>query len=165
MSDNRNFKLIKVTPNNLFLRIRPLGMNGVERDFFLTNRNPVQVLPMDWALGIFQDSGLFEMYQKGLFTFDDNDAAVQAAYEKGVYFADKLDFTPADPKLAEQVLNTLKSGNRAAILDAIKTHGKTFVQNVAVRNLSDLTQGVVSMLESTLKIQLVVDDLAGDIEN
>lgn len=158
MSENKNYTLIKVAPQDVLFDIHPVSNMGLTRRIHLTARNTKQALPRDWALGIFQDEGVFQMYKQGVFTFDDNDSIVKDAFEAGVYFDETLDFTPADTKQNDKILTVLKSGNRSNILKAVETYGADTVKNVAVLNLKNLTQGVISMLESTLNTQLVLDE-------
>lgn len=157
MSEIKTFKITKTTPGTVLFRISPASNNTISRLVTLTDRNPHQVLPLDWALGIFLDSGVYALYQQGAFTCNDNEGLVKAAYEAGVYFDDKLDFTPTKQGYEDEIFAILSKGNRAAILDAIKQHGDERVRNVAIARVKDLTQGVVSMLETYFHIQLTID--------
>lgn len=158
MSDNKNYTLIKVAPQDVLFDIHPVSNMGLTRRIHLTSRNTKQALPKDWALGVFQDEGVFQMYKQGIFTFDDNDSIVKEAFAAGVYFDEALDFTPADVKQNDKIYAILKTGNRVNILKAIETYSADTVKNVAIQNLKNLTQGVISMLESTLNTQLVLDE-------
>ena len=118
---------------------------------------PQQVLPLDWVLGIFLDSSLYGMYKKGIFTFNDNEGVVQAAREAGVYFDETLDFAPAKENNVAQILKVLKSGVRADILKTIKDNGDDLVKSVVIKHASDLTTGVIQMLETHWRVQLTMD--------
>jgi hypothetical protein len=157
MSENKNYKLIKTTPNDVILVLRPISNPLLTRKVVLTDRQPFQILPQDWALGVFMDNGCYALYKNKAITFDDNDSIVKAAYETGVYFDEQLDFTPAKPNRSDQILRVLESGNREAILRTIREEGKEVVKDVATANVKNLKQGVVNMLESTLGVQLTVD--------
>lgn len=157
MSEMKVFKIKKTVPGDVLFVVHPLSNMQLSRTVYLTDRNPVQVLPLDWALGIFIDNGNYNMYKEGYFTFEDNQAAVQAAYEAGAYFDDKLDFTPVKENHEEIILTVLKAGNRANIEAAIKKHGVEQVRNVAIVHANELSVGVVKMLENIFHVQLVVD--------
>ena len=157
------FRMKKVIPNDLIFVIHPFSNPQLSKTIRLTNRNPYQVLPLDWALGIFMDDGNYNLYKKGYITFDKNDELVKLAYEMGAYFDDKLDFTPAREDNENVVVSVLKAGNRSNIMNAIQKYGRSFVQHVAVTHRDELSAGVVSMLESILQVQLFVD--GGDLDN
>ena len=158
MSENRNYVLIKTTPNTVLFDLHPVSNYAMTRRIVLTNRSPKVALPQDWALGVFQDSGLYGMYKQGLFTFDDNDAVVKAAFEAGVYFDEALDFTPAKVDQTKDILTELESGNRSRINAAIQKYGADNVRDVAAQSINSLSTGVVNMLEGILHVQLTVDE-------
>ena len=160
------FRMKKVIPNDLIFVVHPFSNPQLSKTIRLTNRNPYQVLPLDWALGIFMDDGNYNLYKKGYITFENNDAFVRAAYEAGAYFDDKLDFTPAKADNEKVILSILVSGNRSKIMDAMKEYGDNLVKQVAITHRDELNTGVVNMLENLLKIQLFIDggDFEGDAE-
>ena len=158
MSEEKNsFILKKTTASEVFTHVSPMSNPSISRVIHLTNRLPQQVLPVDWALGIFLDTSLYQMYKKGIFTFNDNEGIVQAAREAGVYFDETLDFTPVKEDVTPTILKALKSGVRADILKTIKDYGDDLVKNVVVKYADDLTTGVISMLENHWHIQLTMD--------
>ena len=156
MSESKSFIIKKTTPGSVLFKLSPMSNPSISKRIFLTKRLPQQTLPLDWVLGVFLDAEVFNMYRKGLFTFNDNEGAKQAAIDAGVYFGD-LDFTPRKEDPTPQILKVLKSGVRADILKIIKEYGDDFVKGVVGENLNNLTAGVVSMLESHWKIQLTLD--------
>lgn len=151
-----NYIITKTSPNNVLFTLRPLSNTQLSKVIHLTDRMPKQALPEDWALGVFFDPDLYEMYKRGLFTFDKNDELVKAAIANNVYFDEVLDFTPAKETLERDVLTILKAGNRSNILKAIDKHGKDFVKDVAIANVSELTNAVTNMLEEMFKISLTI---------
>jgi hypothetical protein len=157
MSNNKNFTIIKTVPGTVLFTVHPISNPALGRIITLTDRNPKQALPTDWAMGVFANPGVYGLYKSKKFTFDDNDGAVKAAFELGVYFDDKLDFTPAKPNRADAIFATLNSGNRSAIMDIIESDGVDAVKSVAITRANELTTGVVKMLEQIFKIQLTVD--------
>ena len=158
MSENKNYTLIKVTPNTILFNLHPISNFGLTRRIVLNNNTKKVALPQDWALGIFQDDALYNMYKAGYFTFDDNESIVKAAFEAGVYFDEKLDFTPAPVDKSTNILDLLKKGARIDLTNAINTYGKDEVRDVAVVHLNELSTGVVAMLEGLLHTQLTVDE-------
>lgn len=154
---SKNYILTKTTPNDILFNLHPVSNMALTRRIYLTNLKPKIALPEDWALGVFQDEGVYEMYRKGFFTFDDNESIVKAAFEAGVYFGDSLDFEPSTEDKVKNIVAVLKEGNRSKILEAIKQYDAATVQDVAIANLGELSQAVVKMLENILKVQLVVD--------
>ena len=158
MSDTtKTFTIKKTGPGSGLFILSPLSNQALKKEIYLTNRMPQQVLPLDWALGIFLDNSIYSLYKKGAFTFNDNKGVVQAAREAGVYFEDDLDFKPSESDTVSKVLNILKAGVRADILKAIKDYGDDLVKDVVIANARDLTTGVISMLENHWHIQLTMD--------
>ena len=153
----KTFTLKKVVPGSVLFTLSPLSNQALKKEIYLTTRMPQQVLPLDWALGIFLDSSLYNMYKKGIFTFNDNDGMVQAAREAGVYFDEALDFEPVSEDTIGKILKTLKSGVRADIMRSIKDYGDDLVRDVVIKHAQDLTTGVVTMLENHWHIQLTMD--------
>jgi hypothetical protein len=157
MSDIKTFTIKKTIPGSVLFRLSPLSNQSLSKLIHLTNRMPQQALPEDWALGIFLDASLYDMYKQGLFVFNDNKAIVEAARNAGVYFDEDLDFTPVKENRVEEILKVLKSGIRADILKTIKEHGDDLVKDVVIRYADDLTSGVIQMLENHWNIQLTMD--------
>ena len=156
MSELKTFTIKKTIAGSVLFILSPLSNQSLNKEIYLTSRMPQQILPEDWALGIFLDSSLYDMYKKGIFTFNDNDGVVKAAREAGVYFDEVLDFTPTEDNTGK-ILKVLKSGVRSDILNAIKNYGDDLVKNVVVKYADDLTTGVISMLENHWHIQLTMD--------
>ena len=167
MSENINeapkiFKLQKTVPGNVLFTLHPVSNPALAKEIYLTNRQPSVMLPADWALGIFASDGLYTMYQKGVFTFDNNKALAKLAYDQSLFFSEDLDFTPIDSNNVEIIKNILKTGNRKAIEDAIEKYTKERVKEVAISCVKELSMGVVNMLEGIFHVQLVVDGEAAD---
>ena len=156
------YKMKKVIPGDLLIILHPLSNPMISREVFLTDRNPNQMLPLDWALGVFMDNGIYNMYKNGIFTFVNNEALVKAAYEAGAYFDEALDFVPVKEDNSKIIFEILSSGNRAKIIKAIDDYGKESVLAVAVDKVESLSTGVVQLLESILKVQLTIDGGAGN---
>jgi len=157
------FRLKKVVPNNLIMVVYQYDNPQIKRTIRMTDRNPFQMLPWQWALSIFMDEGNYNLYKKGYITFDRNDELVKLAYESGAYFDDKLDFTPAKEDNEKVIFTILQGGNRTNIMNAINKYGRALVQQIAITHRDELSAGVVNMLEGILKIQLFVD--GGDLDN
>jgi hypothetical protein len=154
---NQNFTIIKTVPGTVLFSLHPISNPSLQRLIKLTAKNPKQALPVDWAMGVFADPGVYSLYESKAFTFDDNEGAVKTAFEKGVYFDDKLDFEPAPQDLTNVIFSILQGGNRAAILKSIEDYGNDLVKDVAIAKANDLTQSVIRMLENIFKIQLTID--------
>lgn len=157
MPDIKSFKITKAVPGDVVFILHPISNPAISRPIHLTNRTPSQFLPTDWALGVFLDNGIYSMYKKGIFTFDNNEGLAKLAYEQGVYFGEELEFIPSSESDTGKILTILKSGVRADIMKARDTYGSDRVKEVAIANVKDLTTSVVSMLENIYHIQLVVD--------
>lgn len=151
------FKLQKAVPGNIIFTLHPVSNPTLTKEVYLTNRQPSIMLPADWALGVFVEDGLYKMYEKGIFTFDNNDILVKMAYNQSLYFSEELDFKPVKAENVETIKVILKGGNRKAIENAISTYGEERVKEVAYTYVSELSTGVVSMLESMFKVQLTMD--------
>lgn len=154
---NQNFTIIKTVPGTVLFSLRPISNPSLQRLIKLTAKNPKQALPVDWAMGVFADPGVYSLYESKAFTFDDNEGAVKMAFKQGVYFDDKLDFEPAPQDLTNVIFSILQGGNRAAILKSIEDYGNDLVKDVAIAKANDLTQSVIRMLENIFKIQLTID--------
>ena len=158
MSDTmKTFTMKKTVPGSVLFTLSPLSNQSLKKEIYLTSRMPQQVLPLDWALGVFLDNTLYNMYKNGVFTFNDNEGIVKAAVEAGVYFDETLDFVPLTEDCTPKILKALKSGVRADILKVIKEYGDDLVKNVVVKYANDLTTGVIQMLENHWNIQLTMD--------
>ena len=153
----KTFTIKKTVPGSVLFILSPLSNQALKKEVYLTERMPQQVLPLDWALGIFLDNSLYSMYKQGIFTFNDNKGIVQAAREAGVYFDEVLDFEPVQDDITPKILKVLKSGVRGDILKTIKEYGDDLVKNVVIQYANDLTTGVVQMLENHWNIQLTMD--------
>ena len=153
----KTFTIKKIIPGTVLFTLSPLSNQSLKKEVYLTSRMPQQVLPLDWALGIFLDNTLYNMYKNGVFTFNDNNGVVQAAREAGVYFDETLDFVPAAEDNTLKIVKVLKGGVRADIMKAIKDYGDDLVKSVVIQNANDLTTGVISMLENHWNIQLTLD--------
>lgn len=162
MSDllNKTIRMINTTPNLIIFRLSPYDNPANSRVIKLgaTNLNKVITMPMSLALGVFTSDDVYGLYKKGYFTFDNNEELLQAAKEASLYFADELDFKPADKNTNETILTQLQKGNRSAIEKAIKDYGKERVMDVAKANLDNLTTGVKTMLEQTLKVSFSLNE-------
>ena len=153
----KTFTIKKTIPGSVLFTLSPLSNQSLKKEIYLTNRMPQQVLPVDWALGIFLDNTLYNMYKNGVFTFNDNNGVVVAAREAGVYFDEVLDFAPQTEDVTPKILKALKSGVRADILKVIKEYGDDLVKSVVIKHANDLTTGVITMLENQWGIQLIMD--------
>lgn len=157
MSEIKSFKVTKAIPGDVIFVLHPISNPAISRTVHLTTRTPSQILPLDWALGIFLDNGIYAMYKEGIFTFNDNKELVKAAYENGVYFDEELDFIPSHEDDTNKILEILQKGVRSEIMSARDQYGSDRVKEVAIANVTDLTTAVVRMLENIYHIQLVVD--------
>ena len=156
MSETRNFTIKKTVPGTVLFSLSPISNQSLNKTIILTTRLPQQALPLDWALGVFLDTTLYNMYKKGIFTFNDNAALIKAASEAGVYFDTNDDFQPCENNMPK-IINALKSGVRADIMKVIKEYGDDLVRDVVVKYADELTTGVVTMLENHWGIQLTMD--------
>lgn len=158
MSENvKVVKIIKTVPGDVFFKLSPVSNQSLVKDIYLTERVPQQTLPIDWALGIFLDNSLYAMYKQGYFTFNDVDGLTHEAIEAGVFFDDALDFTPKAVNTEKDILAILKKGVRSEILKANDIYGIDNVKSVAIAHVSELTQGVIQLLESMFNVQLTMD--------
>lgn len=155
--DNNYFVITKTVPGNVVFRISPITNSEQYRVIELTEKMPSTRLPKDWALGVFLDQSLFNMFKKGIFTFDDVKAVTQLAIQEQVYFGEELEFEPRPVTYVKDVLGILKSGKRTEILAALK-EDQDHVLTVATEHINELTGGVVSLLEKESGRQLRIDE-------
>lgn len=157
--DNKYFIVTKTIPGEVYFELSPIDNSEQHRIINLTEAAPTVRLPHNWALGIFLNPIAFKMFQRGLFTFNDVDAAVKAAYEEQVYFGEELDFAPVKVEINKEVLEALKSGKKNEIMKYLASDtDKSRVLTVAHDHINELTQGVISLLEKELGVQLIVDE-------
>lgn len=156
--EQKVFKIKKTIPGNVLFILHPVSNPLLTKEIYLTDKRPFQYLPLDWAMGIFVDDGNMKLYEKGMFTFENNDELVKAAYAKGYYFGEVLEFTPAKEDNEKEILAILMSGNRQSINKAITDNGKDMIIQVAAAHINELNTGVVRMLEGMLKVQLTIDN-------
>ncbi len=157
---NKTIKMINTTPNLIIFNLSPFDNPSNVRLIKLgaTNLNKAIIMPISLALGVFTNNDVYRLFKKGYFTFSDTNELLQAAKEANLYFADELDFVPADAKTNETILTRLQKGNRAAIESAIKDFGKDRVMDIAKTNLDKLTTGVKTMLEQTLQVSFTLNE-------
>lgn len=156
-NEKKNFVLSKNSPGDVFFILHPASNPTLAREISLNKRVQKQALPVDWALGVFLDPGIYTMYKKGIISFDDNEAIKKIAIDSGVYF-DETDFVEVPPNRDAEILSILSTGNREKIVKAIDTYGKDVVKDIVKANVSTLKSGIVTMLEKLLNIQLVLDN-------
>lgn len=156
--ENKVYTIKKTRPGSVIFSLSPLSNSSLKKEIYLTNKRPQMNIPLDWALTVFVDNGLYALFKEGYFTFNNLDDLLQEARNAGVYFGDELDFTPAKEDSTSKILNVLKAGKRPEILKVIDNYGKDLVQDVATTNLSSLSMSVVHLLEELWKIQLTLDE-------
>lgn len=155
---NKLFTIKKTKPGTVMFKLSPLSQPQISRIIELTDRIPQQTLPLDWCLGIFINQSNFNMYKKGYFTFTDNQAALQAVKNAGMFFDDmELDFKPAEKDITPEILLILKRGVRTEIMSSIEKYGKADIEKVATMHYAELSTSVVTLLENLLHIQLTMD--------
>lgn len=161
MSENQTspkfFKMEKAVPGNVIFTLHPVDNPMLSKIINLTNRNPSVMLPKNWALGVFVNDGTYSLYSNGVITFSDNEDLVRTAYEESIYFSDTLDFTPAKTVDNNEITAVLRSGNRKSIDNMITKYGKERVREIAFSVAKELPVGIVNMLESIFKVQLIID--------
>ena len=157
MSELKNFKITKTKPGNVLFLLHPVSNPELKKVVHLTGRRPSLSLPLDWALGVFLDDGIYNMYREGYFTFSDNNELARLAYEHGVCFDDKLDFTPAQEGNIKLILDGLKLGQMAKINALCNQYGDDAVKEVAISNVDQIPTGVITFLEKKFNVQLIID--------
>ena len=163
MPENKQYVLIKTSPNEVLFTLRNVENPQLTRRIHLTNKTPQQPLPLSWALSVIADPVLYGMYKKGYFSFNDNDSLAKAAYEAGYWFDEKFDFEPATKADDGLIFTILKVGNRTKIEEAIKKYGEERVKAVAINKCGELSQNVIQVLEKRFGIQLVIDGVDGEM--
>lgn len=160
MAERKTIKMINATPNLLFFNLSPYDNPSNVRLIRLgaSNTNKAIILPIEVALGVFTDASAYKLYKKGYITFEDNDLLLREAKEANLYFADELDFKPADKQTNELILTQLQKGSRAALEAAIKQYGRDKVLDIAKVNLDNLTTNVKTILEGLLGVSFSINE-------
>lgn len=151
------YKVIKTGPGNVLFIISPVDNPNIRKEVYLTNRHPQQTLPLNYALDVFLDDGLFNLYQEGYFTFDDPEGLKAEAVAEGYYFDNGKELKPAKPTQENDILAILKKGVRSEILQACNQYGGDIVRNTATEHIGELTQSVVQMLEKLWNVQFTIE--------
>ena len=155
--ENKIFTIKKSRPGNVLFKLASFSNPALQKEFFLTERLPQVKMPLDWALSIFIDEGVYSLLEQGYFTIENYEALIQAATEEGIYFGEELDIENTKD-FQKDILDVLKKGKRAEILKITDTYGQERVQEVAFTHLSELTMSVIKVLEDLWKIQLKIDE-------
>ena len=154
---SKQFKITKTVPGNVAFTLHPVSHPEMGRLIRLTDQSPAQVVPQDWALGIFWNDGIYNLFKKGYITVSDTEELTKAAYDAGVYFDEHLDFVPTKEDYATDILAVLQTGNREKITNLIQEQGKEKVFAIVTAHKDTLNYNVIRMLENMFNIQLTVD--------
>jgi hypothetical protein len=111
---------MKTSPNDVLFTLRSVENPALTREIYLTKKHARQPLPVEWALSIIADQTLYGMFKKGYFTFDDPKGLAKVAYDRGYWFDEEFDFTPASTEDENLIFSILKVGNRTKIEETIK---------------------------------------------
>lgn len=155
------YVITKSRPGNVYIELHPISNASQQRIIKLTDQMPSTRLPKDWALGVFLDANVFELYKKGYFTFGNKtDEIKAAAIEEGVFFGDEEELAAISDvgDKGKKILTVLKGGKRTEIIDIIKADPEAVVM-VARDNVNDLTTGVINLIEEQLKVQIRIDEI------
>ncbi|MFA6377603.1 MAG: hypothetical protein WCW63_03150 [Acholeplasmataceae bacterium] len=151
-------KVIKTCPGNLTITIvNPL--TRVSQRLRFRSDQKEQFLPIEWASYVYTDTagGAYKMFRNGYFTFDDVESVKEYAASHGWLMGD-VDFEPINANYEAEILTALKGGKKSLIEVYFKdTKKQEDLTRVARDNIGELTQGVIKLIEDTLKVTLRVD--------
>lgn len=151
------FVITKTVPGTVIFDLSPITNTEQHRIIKLTEKMPSTRLPKDWALGVFLKTEVFDMYKKGIFTFDNPEEVTKLAVQEQVYFGDELDFKPRSKDYVNNILTVLKQAQRNAIIEAIK-EDRDVVLAVAQEHINELTNGTISLLEKETGKQIRIEE-------
>ena len=158
MSENKYCKIIKIRPGHLRITlVNP--MSQARQVLIFAADKKEQILPIEWAALIFADtaSGAYKMLKNGYYTVDNIEAVKQYAMDNG-FMMGSIDFVPRAADYGDQILVALKSQSKTAIKPFLTPEHVEFVARIARENIADLSHGMISYLEDTLKISLTVEN-------
>lgn len=163
MSEQKIYRITKNIPSDLLLAISPLSNREITKTIYLTRKMPTANIPLDWILGIFLDDGLYSMYKKGYFSFDNDAEIIAAAKEANVFFDEDdlklvINKKPEEKDFSKAILTTLKAGFRPKIEELFDKYDKEMVVSVASMNANQLPYAVIQMIEQKYGIQLIADN-------
>jgi len=157
-NEKQYIKMIKTCLGNL--RVALVNPNTqIAHQIEFKSDQETKVLPIELASLVYCDtaSGAFRAFKAGYFTFDDVPAIRAYAEERGLLIGD-VDFTPEPANYKDLILQDLLSGSKTRIESHFDTaKHQEDVARVAREHLSELTKGVISLIEKSLKVTLVVD--------
>ena len=151
------FVITKTVPGTVIFDLSPITNTEQHRTIKLTEKMPSTRLPKDWALGVFLKVEVFDMYKKGIFTFDNPEEVTKLAIEEQVYFGDKLEFEPRKKDYLDKILVTLKQAQKNAILEYIKSD-RDLVLAIAQEHLDELSNGTISLIEKETGKQIRIEE-------
>lgn len=149
------YDLIKNCRGGLILNLPAFDSSAINRRVeFNYNVDKIRV-PRIYALGIFIDSTLEQMYKSGMFRIEPAEL-----FEKEI---SKI-FSPIEDKIevinTNEIKNYLLKGNRAKIKELITTNevAKDNIIIIARENIGDLSTSMIRDLENMLGVELVVEN-------
>ena len=147
------YDIVKLCKGGLVLNLPAYDSSAINRRVEIPNGTNKVRVPRTFALGVFVDPTLDQMYKDGYFTIEP-----KAEYEKEVASI----FAPVEETVAiatdEEILKALKSGNRVKVrgwLDTTVNKEKVIV--LARENIGDISTSMIADLEKALGVELVVD--------
>ena len=156
-------KIIVIRKNihgGLVLSLENINDMGQVRSLTFNDRRPTQRVGIDFALSIFVDPTLLEMYKKGMFIIENEQDFFKQAEEAGIYYdfkeGKKEEKVVADMAYVSEadILSSLKSQNTVALkkkLEDASSYLKSQYLYVAAANVKDITSGNVRIVEEILK--------------
>jgi len=151
------FVITKTVPGTVIFDLSPITNTEQHRIIKLTEKMPSTRLPKDWALGVFLKVEVFDMYKKGIFTFDNPDEVTKLAIEEQVYFGDKLEFTPRSKDYLDKILTVLKQAQKNQILEYL-AKDRDLVLSIAQEHLDELSNGTISLIEKETGKQIRIEE-------
>lgn len=156
MAEQLNFyDIIKTCRGNLSLILPSFDLTSQPRDVYIPHNVQKVRIPRTFALGVFTDATLENMYKKGYFRIE---PAKQFEAEVAEIFypvEDKVDIVSD-----EEIITMLKQGNRKAIKDLINQNdvNRDNIITLARENIDLLPTSMVKDLNVILGVELEIED-------
>lgn len=135
-----------------------------------SNRRPTNRISMSFALSIFNDPNLMDMYKKGMFVVQNEQDFFREAEDQGIHFFDREDGKKGEEELVledvvyvteDEILKLLKSKNTRALkqkIDEASIYLKSQILFITCQHVNDLPLSTIKLVEEALQTIIPQDN-------
>lgn len=152
---NNFYDIVRQVKGGLTLTLPTFDSTGIPRTFTIAHNIDKIRVPRNYALGIFTDPTLEQMYKEGMFTVEPSADFEKDVAEVYMPIERTVDIIPD-----KTIIDYLKKGNRVKVKDIAEQGGvnrdKLIV--LARENIGDIPSSMIKYLEDLLKVELQVEN-------